>query len=230
MKQKVLGEKTDKLGLEITTRDSLESDSPKDTIVEYGENFKKLEKEIATAGGSMSDLNVGEKYRRGFILWNNHPAPNSFIGWVNGREGYHEVRRKPDTIYRKGDKISDGGTAFIYECVKEGRTADSLASLNETSTEFYEQRRTTFKWRPDRNYKEGDVVFPTDGTISYYLIVEISGTTGDSEPNWLDHPAHTHIVDGSVTWRRELNPKWKRTTKNSARFLPFGAILDTGDE
>lgn len=117
-------ETTDGLKLNITTESSFEDDDIKNTIVEYGNNFSKLEKYLKDSTQSIEDLGDNKYYPIGHIMWNKVPASGSYIGWVVTREGIQAKKWLPNKNYSIGNlvkpPVDNGG---LYECVVDGKSS-----------------------------------------------------------------------------------------------------------
>ena len=95
-------ETTTKLDLKIVTEDTFEQDDIKETIINYGKNFSKLEKYLKSTVQSIEDLNENIFYAIGHVIWNKTPAFGSHIGWVATREGIHAKSRIRNKDYVVG--------------------------------------------------------------------------------------------------------------------------------
>lgn len=117
-------ETTTKLDLKIVTETTFEQDDIKETIINYGGNFTKLEQYLKSSTQSIEDLNENIFYSIGHVIWNKTPAIGSHIGWVATREGIHAKSRKTNKDYIVGELIKavpdNGG---LYECVVDGRSS-----------------------------------------------------------------------------------------------------------
>ncbi|POZ57250.1 hypothetical protein LYSIN_02034 [Lysinibacillus sphaericus] len=216
-------ETTTKLDLKIVTEDTFEQDDIKETIINYGKNFSKLEKYLKSTVQSIEDLNENTFYATGHVIWNKTPAIGSHIGWVATREGIHAKSRIRNKDYVVGELIKavpdNGG---LYECVVDGRSSTSsptyLTGLNQ---EFYDTNGTN--WRKEYNYEVGDIIYPTNGNKQYYYICETAGLSSTTEPEWTAIQNGITSIDGSVVWRKAKTIKWKRIG-SSCEFRPFGKI------
>ncbi len=216
-------ETTNILKLNITTESSFEDDDIKQTIIEYGSNFVKLEKYLKDATPSIEDLSDNKYYPIGHILWNKAPVTGSFIGWVVTREGIQAKKWMPNKNYSIGNLVkppTDNGG--LYECVVNGKSSTTpptfITSLNQ---EF--QEVTGKSWRNEFNYEVGDLVFPTSSNKTYYYICETAGYSSPIEPEWSSFQNDTAFIDGSVVWRKAKNIIWKKVGTN-CEFRPFGKI------
>ncbi|MFJ3387495.1 hypothetical protein [Lysinibacillus sp. NPDC086135] len=211
------------LGLDITTNSTFDNDDIKETIVNYGKNFSAIEKYLRESTSSPNNLADGKKVEKGKIIWNENPVVGSYVGWVNIREGKHAPNWKPNVKYTVGQEVKalpDNGN--IYQCVTAGKSmVNTPTFLVENGAEFYDAIGN--KWFPDYNYKVNDVVFPTNGSKLYYYICVTEGLSDTSEPTWSGISAGTTFVDNSVTWRKEVNIKWKQVG-TSSEFRPFGKV------
>lgn len=216
-------ETTKGLKLKITTQDTFKSDDVKETITEYGNNFKTLEKEIAEAVDDISSLEVGRLYKRGEKVWNSYPSIDDYIGWVNIREGVYAHEWSPLSYYSEGDIIRakpDNGN--IYKCISGGRASNSAPNfLTSSGVEFNDARGD--KWRPEYNYEANDIVFATNGSQLFYFVCETAGLSSEDEPSWSNIVNGTTTIDGSVVWRKEKTIKWKQIDV-SCNFRTFGKI------
>lgn len=216
-------ETTNGLKLNITTESSFEDDDIRDTIVEYGENFSKLEKYLKDSALSIEDLSDNKYYPIGHILWNKEPASGSFIGWVVTREGIQAKKWIPNKSYSIGNLIKppvdNGG---LYECVVDGKSSTTpptfITSINQEFPEV-----TGKSWRNEFNYEVGNLVFPTNGSKLYYYICETAGYSSPTEPEWSSVQNDTTFIDNSVVWRKAKNIIWKKVGTN-CEFRPFGKI------
>ncbi len=216
-------ETTNKLSLKIVTETTFEQDDIKETIVNYGENFSKLEKYLSSSAQSIEELNDNTIYPIGYIVWNKTPVISSHIGWVATREGIHAKTWKPNKNYVIGDLIKavpdNGG---LYECVVDGKSSTSSPTfLTGLHQEFYDANGSN--WRKEYNYEVGDIVYPTNGSKQYYYICETAGLSSVNEPVWSSIQNETASIDNSVVWRKAKTIKWKRIG-NSCEFRPFGKI------
>ena len=216
-------EVTKELGLKITSNTTFESDDIKETIVGYGENFKKIEKHLTESTIEPDSIATGQFFEKGKILWNTAPTIGDYVGWVNIREGYHATLWQPREYYTIGERIRavpDNGN--VYECVSAGRSmAKTPNFLMGEKAEFNDVNGNV--WYPNYNYQVNDVVFATNGGKLFYYICETAGYTDSSEPSWTNVANGTTVIDGSVVWRKEATVKWKQVEK-SCEFRPFGKI------
>ncbi|MEQ6355271.1 hypothetical protein ABNX05_11635 [Lysinibacillus sp. M3] len=216
-------ETTDQLELNITTESSFSEDDIKQTIVSYGDNFKKIEQYMKNSISDIEDLNDNKLYKIGHILWNKTPVINSFVGWVVTREGIQAKKWLPNKNYSIGNlikpSVDNGG---LYECVVDGKSSTTPPTfLNTLNQEFYEV--TGSVWRNEFNYEVGSLVFPTNGSKTHYYICETAGYSSPTEPEWSSVQNDTAFIDGSVVWRKAKNIIWKKVGTN-CEFRPFGKI------
>ncbi|KOS61416.1 hypothetical protein FJQ98_16810 [Lysinibacillus agricola] len=216
-------ETTDQLDLNITTESSFSDDDIKQTIVSYGDNFKKIEQYMKNSTNSIEDLSDNKLYKVGHILWNKTPVITSFVGWVVTREGIQAKNWLPNKNYSIGNlvkpPVDNGG---LYECVVDGKSSTTPPTfLTVLDQEFYEVTGST--WRNEFNYEVGNLVFPTNGNKTHYYICETAGYSSPTEPEWASIKNDTAFVDGSVVWRKAKNIIWKRVGTN-CEFRPFGKI------
>lgn len=216
-------ENTKELSLKITTNASFGNDDIKDTIVNYGENFKKIEKHLTESTARPDSMATGQFFESGKILWNQSPAIGDYVGWVNLRDGYHAPLWQPKKNYTTGEQVRavpDNGN--VYECVTAGRSmATNPTFLLGNNVEFYDANGAS--WRPNYNYQVNDVVFAINGSKLFYYICETAGITGVGEPSWASIAKGTTLIDGSVVWRKEATIKWKQVAVAS-NFRPFGKV------
>lgn len=212
-----------KSGLKVTTDATIETDDIRETIVEYGKNFEKLDYQSADSGSNKEDMKSGKSYELGKKVWNANPSIGDHVGWVNIRDGIFANEWKPLKTHLVGDYIRavpDNGN--VYQCVTAGRTmANKPTFLTNKNVEFYDAKGN--KWMPQYNYEVNDVVFETNGSVVFYYICETAGLSSTNEPNWNSHSSGVSFIDGSVTWRKEKTVKWKQVG-TSANFRPFGKI------
>lgn len=216
-------EKTNNLELNISTEDTFEDDDIRETIINYGENFIKIENEFNEKVEELSDISTGSYYKSGKRIWKKQPVVNEYIGWVNLREGIYAPKRENSTLYSEEDLImteSDNGN--IYKCISNGRTSHKEPTfLVSNEVEFFDAEGS--EWINEKNYNVGDIAFPVDGTQLFYYTCETSGLSGLSEPSWNNTSVGSTLIDGSVVWRKEKNVKWKQVG-TSCNFRPFGKI------
>lgn len=216
-------ETTNQLELNITTAATFEDDDIKQTIIEYGNNFKALEQYVKNATDSIDELDDNRLYKVGHILWNKTPVSGSFAGWIVIREGIQAKQWLANKKYSIGNlvkpPIDNGG---LYECVVEGQSSTtSPVFLNTLNQEFYDVAGAT--WRSEFNYEVGDLTFPTNGSKLYYYICETAGYSSTTEPIWSSIQNDTAFIDGTVVWRKAKNIIWKKVGTN-CEFRPFGKI------
>ncbi|QJI52486.1 hypothetical protein [Psychrobacillus phage Perkons] len=216
-------ENTSMLNLKIVTNTSFETDDIKQTIVEYGKNFEKLEYAVSDTGSNINDLIVGNKYEIAKKVWNSSPVSNGYVGWVNLRKGLYAPTWEALKSYSVDDlvrAIPDNGN--VYKCITNGRSMRHTPNfLTNPNVEFYDANGN--QWMSNYNYEVDDVVFATDGSVIYYFICETAGLSSITEPNWNTVPVGTTNIDGSVVWRKEKTVKWKQVD-SSCNFKPFGKI------
>lgn len=199
----------------------VEQEETREVITEYSNNFEKIDN-LYKQGNALSSLNAGQVYPVGEKLWNSAPEINKPVGWVNTRQGTYANARRQNQSYQVGDLISSDNSNYYFECVSEGKTPNRPTVFLGAGVEFFDVKNVN-TWRPNTNYVLDEVVIATNGSEIFYYIVEVSGASSLSEPNWSSIGAGTTLVDGSVTWRKEKNPKWIRRGF-SANFRPFGLI------
>ena len=216
-------ETTKKLGLKTVTDSSFEKDDIKETIVNYGTNFNKLEDYLTSSVQSIEELQDNTLYSIGHILWNKTPITGGHIGWVATREGIHAKKWKSNKNYIVGDLIkAEPDNGGLYECIVEGKSTTTPPTfLSGLHLEFYDANGQN--WRKEYNYEVGDLVFSTNGSKQFYYICETAGYSSSSEPEWSLVQNNTAFIDGSVVWRKAKTIKWKRIG-NSCEFRPFGKI------
>lgn len=216
-------ENTNEINLKIVTESSFEDDDIKETILEYGNNFKKLEYNNSENRSSIEGLTVGHRYELAKKVWNSQPTASGHVGWVNLREGIYAPEWKPLKTHMVNDivrAVPDNGN--IYKCITAGRTmARTPTFLTNPNVEFYDA--TGNQRMPQRNYNVNDVVFSTDNSVVFYYICETAGFTDIDEPDWNSIANGTTLIDGTVTWRKEKTVKWKQVDISS-NFKPFGKI------
>lgn len=214
---------TDKLDLKMTTTLTYDSDDIKETIVEYGSNFEKIENTLADSIEDISDLALGRYYNHGKKLWNEFPQLGEYIGWVNLREGFHALEWQPLKKYSLGNTIrANPDNGNIYECISDGRTMNRIPTfLMSNGVEFNDANGNS--WTPQRNYEVDDVAFPVDGGKLFYYICETAGLSSTTEPDWDSIATGVTLIDGSVVWRKEKTVRWKQID-TSCNFRPFGKI------
>lgn len=216
-------ETTEKLVLKLTTDATFETDDIKQTIVEYGNNFQKLEYAVSDTGESVEDLIVGHRYELAKKVWDANPQPAGYAGWVNLREGIYAPEWGKLKNYSLNDLIRakpDNGN--VYKCITDGRSMITTPTfLTNVNVEFYDANGS--KWIPNKNYELGDVVFSLDSSVIFYYVCETAGLTETDEPLWSNVPVSTTVKDGSVVWRKEKTVKWKQVDA-SCNFRPFGKI------
>lgn len=216
-------ESTSNLNLKKTTLSTWVEDNPKDTIIEYGENFEKIDLFIAESTGNPEDLVVGKTYYYATRIWDNSPSLGEYIGFVNLREGLYAPKWTPLKNYVIGDYVRavvDNGN--VYQCVVDGRSMNTVPTfLTNTNVEFHDAIGN--QWIPNYNYEVDDIVFSTDGSKLFYYICETSGLSDVVEPEWANVIEGTILIDGSVVWRKEKTVIWKQVGASS-NFRPFGKI------
>lgn len=216
-------ETTKKLGLKITTELTFESDDIKETITEYGKNFKKIEENLADSISDEFDLVEGGSYEYGKRVWNELPDLGEYVGWVNIRGGVYAPDWKPLKIYTAGNLIKatpDNGN--VYRCVSEGRSMNKTPTfLTSSGAKFWDA--SGMEWYPEYNYEVDDVVFSTNGSKLFYFICETAGLSSTDEPDWDTVTTGTTTIDGTVVWRKEKNVEWEQVD-SSCNFRPFGKI------
>lgn len=217
-------ETTSQLGLQITTEDTLGVDHPNDTIVAYGENFKKLEDSIASSASGTTGLETGREYKQGHIIWNSKPTAGGYAGWVNVRTGIHANPKKTNTAYKDGDIVSSpNDTGFYYKCIRPGTTPNLAQQNMGASVEKFDEVSTSKRWGANHTYTVNEVILATSHDTTYYLMCTIAGTSGALEPVWTNHKNGQTITDGTVTWKKLGNIRWERMSANT-RFMVFGKI------
>lgn len=216
-------ETTSILQLKITTESSFASDDIKETITEYGNNFKKLESLTSEVTGDIENIDNGRFFQRGFKIWNSLPIIGDYVGWVNTREGVFAKSWKPLTNYSQGQLVTSiSNNGKIYECVSAGRSSkDEPNFLTGNGVEFNDASGE--QWVSEKNYNVDDIVFPTNGSKLFYYICETAGMSDSIEPDWDLISTGTTNLDGSVVWRKEKTIRWKQVG-TSANFRPFGKI------
>lgn len=216
-------ENTSEMNLIITTEATFDSDDIKDTIVGYGENFKKIEKHLTEKTNSPELLAVGQYFSKGKMILNQNPNIGDYVGWVNTRNGLHAPSWTPKTNYTIGATIkANPDNGFVYQCVTAGRSMfNNPVFLQGDGVEFYDANGNN--WIESYNYQVNDVVFATNGSKLFYYICETAGISDVSEPSWSSINSGTTVIDGSVVWRKEANIKWKQID-NACDFRPFGKI------
>lgn len=211
------------LSLNIVTTTSIKTDKIEDTLIGFGDNFKKIDKVLGNSMSSVAMLKVGTRYMLGERFWNSAPTIGMYIGWVNTREGIHATEWKPLKNYTLNETISakpDNGN--IYKCISEGRSMRNTPIFSTSANaEFYDAVGTN--WMDEYNYDVNDVVFPTDGNKNFYFICETSGFSSEIEPNWDSVTSGTTTIDGSVVWRKQKAIRWQQVD-TSCDFKPFGKI------
>lgn len=213
-----------KLNLKYTAQEDLKTDNPKDTVVEYGKNFLKLEDYLLSSASGLDSIKNGEHYTIGFKIWNNMPAVGDFVGWVNIMDGVFARSRKPNTKYSVGDLVTPLQNSYnaYYKCTNEGTTGPKASVFPNVSTTFYDVDNIE-SWKPSHSWRKDDTVFATTGDKTYYMKCETAGVSAPTEPLWSTVVENTTTNDGSVTWRKLRNVKWQRQGV-SAHFRPFGKI------
>lgn len=209
--------------LKITNDLTFATDDIQQTIISYGENFKKIEKHLSETTPSPELMATGEFFNNGKILWNETPSIGDYVGWVNVREGYHAPTWQAKKSYGVGEEIkAEPDNGNIYRCMTAGRAMGKTPyfSLGE-NTEFYDANGNL--WNPNYNYQVNDVIFATNGSKIHYYICETAGYSSLTEPSWSSIAKGTTLIDGSVVWRKEATIKWKQVSKSSD-FRPFGKI------
>ena len=218
---------TDKLGLMITTEDTWNDDDVKETIVSYGNNFQEIENYFLTQGNGLASVTTGKIYPLTCRLWNSQPKVGEPIGWVNIREGAYANPRKQNTNYPKGSLVASvPDNSYYYECISAGRTPNRTKPFKNTSDPFYDVTGVQL-WRPNQTYDVDELVMARDGDQTYYMQCTKTGMSGSTEPIWKNHVNGPSVVDGSITWNKEANPRGHRKS-TSALFKPFGVIYDEG--
>lgn len=104
------------------------------------------------------------------------------------------VRVMPDDAYLSNSIIEESSAS---EKIME---ADDLTEALFT----FISAVNTYVWQKNYSYTIGDIATVPDIT-NYIYIAETNGTTGSSRPSWPVIPSTT-VVDGTITWRCELNP------------------------
>lgn len=211
------------LDLKVVTETTILTDGIKETLIEYGNNFKKLDYDGLESGKNEEDMVVGSEYALGKKVWNAMPTIGDYVGWVNIRKGVYAPEWKPLKTYTTDSLIRavpDNGN--VYKCITEGRSMNKKPTfLTNPNVEFYDANGN--KWMPQYNYEVDDVVFSTDGSVVFYYICETAGISSMEEPDWNLISSGTTLIDGSVTWRKEKTVKWKQVN-TSSNFRPFGEI------
>lgn len=211
------------LDLDIVTNATFDNDDIKETILNYSENFKTIEKQLKENTTTPDSIANGQVIEKGKLIWNSNPVIGGYVGWVNIREGKHSPTWKPRTAYTVGQEIKakpDNGN--IYSCVTAGRSmVNSPTFLVGNGVEFYDANGN--KWFPNYNYQVNDVVFAVNGSKLFYYICETAGITDKAEPIWSGVLSGNTVIDGSVVWRKEATVKWKQVGA-SAEFRPFGKV------
>ena len=212
------------LDLKITGEKDLGTDRPQDTIVEYGNNFLKLEKYLFNSASGLDSIKNGTHYDIGFKIWNSTPAIGDYVGWVNLMSGVYARTRKLNTAYKVGDLVTPLETNLMsyYKCTTAGTTSPHPANFLNTSETFYDVDNAK-EWKPSFSWKKDEVIFATTGDKTYYMKCEKAGVSALGEPVWSKVNVNTTVNDGSVTWRKMQNIKWQRVGV-SAQFRPFGKI------
>lgn len=216
-------ESTTKMDLKKATLATFYNDDIKETIIEYGNNFQKIENYLTNTTNNPENLSNGQVYKKGKIIYNDNPTINGYIGWVNVREGVHVPYWQPRKEYSVGEKIKPSpNNGYYYECVVAGKSmVKSPLFLTGANQEFYDANGTN--WIKNYYYQVDDVVFSTDGSKLYYYICETAGLSGVTEPVWSSVANGTTVIDGSVVWRKAKTVRWK-LKGISAEFRPFGKI------
>lgn len=212
------------LDLKLVTEVSYDNDNIKETILEYSENFTKLEDAVKDSVTSPTLIPIGITYKIGHILWNAVPSMGGYIGWVNTSEGEQLNIWQSKKAYAVGEKIK--GTLSnnnAYTCISDGVSVAIPPSFPiGEGTEFSDASGASV-WKPNYNYELNDIVIQTDGSKIFYYICETAGYTNSNEPSWALTSIGSTLIDGSTVWRKEKAIIWKQTGKTSV-FRPFGKI------
>lgn len=199
-------------------------DDIQQSIEWLSDNFKIIDDNYDETISDISAFpTVGATYQSGKKFWNRVPTLNGYAGWTNIRAGVFAKKWKTQSTYNAGDIVSvNSDNGHYYECITGGTSAVLEPVFPTTSGTNVEDLTGSTAWVASYTYALDDIIFSTVGDKSYYHKCITAGTTGDTEPSWINVSGST-IDDGSVTWYAYKTVVWQEKGA-SCEFIKFGLV------
>lgn len=204
----------------------LVDDDIQKTIVRLADNFKIIDDNFdETITDIRNFLKTGTLYRSGKKFWNRNPSIGGYAGWTNIREGVFAPYWKKQTTYKVGDKVGKNpDNGHWYECIASGTSAINQPVFSTLTGATMLDLDGHVIWTASYVYSLDDIVVSTVGDKSFYYKCIKAGTSGTTEPKWVNVEGTT-IVDGGVNWYVYKTVVWQEKGI-SCEFIPFGNVGD----
>lgn len=193
-----------------------------DVFLEYSNNFEKIDYFEPYSGNSIPDSGNWNYLDK---IWNTDIEEGDYIGWVCLRSGKAAPKWESGNDYEVDDLIlpnEDNGHYYI--CLSGGTSGIKEPTFPTSDEETVRDIRDYFTWNSNTEYDENDIVLPSDGENGYYYLCTQNGTSGDSEPDWIEEEGEV-IEDNTIEWTAYKIVVWEEKG-TSCKFKRFGKIED----
>jgi len=199
------------------------NDDIQDTIEKIGESMQTIDDNFdETIENIESFLTKGKSYQRGKRYWRKDVSIGSNIGWVNTRTGVYAPKWASGKTYQAGDiVVPNSDVGYYFECVMSG-TSGTVEPTFDVGGSITFDLQGVQQWKPNFQYKVGDLVVQTDGYKLHYYRCTTAGTSGNNEPQWV-HVEGAVVQSGTTAFRTYSTVQWK-VKGVSCYFVPFGIV------